>query len=222
MSIIIPTLIVLSTNSIVPTTGSLSLAGLGKEKVYNSYTSGSAITDVELGDMTKGIGYDSTNTNRNPNPGSTAPCPMSDWHGYDHDYSANDPNTTHYYTSNFVYAEYRQGSGNWGSGWSSSNLGHTNQPNTSNGTYQTHTIGNVRFYIANFPYGYGSGFSSGVSLTITISQWGTSWSDGYGQHSQWVSSFSKTITPSATVGQATSYNATKHVLVCCQEELNFE
>ena len=91
--------------AIVPSTGTLSLKGLAREKKYDNYASTSdpaspiSLADLFLGGNFFGSGesYDTTNTNSvsYPEPdtqqefetnGST-PLEMSAWYGYDHDYA---------------------------------------------------------------------------------------------------------------------------------------
>ena len=109
--------LLLPSHSIVPSSGDLSLAGLGKEKIHNSYTSGSAVSNVELGDMTEGSGYDATNTGRSPYPNSSTPHAMSEWYGYDHDYSAPQ---NHYYATSYVDIKYLNTSNSqWVNSWPS-------------------------------------------------------------------------------------------------------
>lgn len=69
----------------VPSSGTLSLRGLGREKVYDNYSSTSALINVSLSNLATGTGYDSTNAASTSKPNSTTPHSMSEWYGYDHD-----------------------------------------------------------------------------------------------------------------------------------------
>ena len=69
----------------VPSSGTLSLRGLGREKVYDNYSSTSNLINVSLSNLATGTGYDSTNAASTSKPNSTTPHSMSEWYGYDHD-----------------------------------------------------------------------------------------------------------------------------------------
>ena len=80
----------------VPGNGKLSMLGLSKEKVQDDYSSSSGITnpismyDLVNGGNTNGSGnsYDTTNTASPQFPNTDVAHQMSEWYGYDHDYSA--------------------------------------------------------------------------------------------------------------------------------------
>ena len=80
----------------VPGSGTLSMLGLSKEKVHDDYSSSSGITnpismyDLVNGGNTNGSGnsYDATNTASPQFPNTAVAHQMSEWYGYDHDYSA--------------------------------------------------------------------------------------------------------------------------------------
>jgi|14BtaG_2_1085337.scaffolds.fasta_scaffold40936_2 hypothetical protein len=81
----------------VPSSGTLSLWGLAKEKTHDNYSNGVPIAtwqsnyfaNVSLSDATTGAGnYDGTNQNSSSKPDGSAPHKMSEWYGYDHDASA--------------------------------------------------------------------------------------------------------------------------------------
>lgn len=80
----------------VPSSGSLSLWGLAKEKTHDNYGNtipigtwqGIFFPNVSLSDATTGAGnYDGTNQNSSSKPNGTTPHQMSEWYGYDHDAS---------------------------------------------------------------------------------------------------------------------------------------
>lgn len=81
----------------VPSSGTLSLWGLAKEKTHDNYSNGVPIgtwqnyyfPNVSLTDATTGAGdYDGTNQNSTSKPDGDTPHKMSEWYGYDHDASA--------------------------------------------------------------------------------------------------------------------------------------
>lgn len=80
----------------VPASGSISMLGLAREKVYDNYSSTStptgpySIYDLVNGGSTNGSGtsFDTTNTNSASYPNTTTPHAMSEWRSYDHDYTA--------------------------------------------------------------------------------------------------------------------------------------
>lgn len=80
----------------VPGSGTLSMLGLSKEKVHDDYSSSSGITnpismyDLVNGGNTNGSGnsYDTTNTASPQHPNTAVAHQMSEWYGYDHDYTA--------------------------------------------------------------------------------------------------------------------------------------
>ena len=76
----------------VPSSGSLSLFGLAKEKTHDNYGSTIPVGTwqdnffdyASLTDATTGAGnYDPTNTNSSNKPDNTTPHKMSEWYGYD-------------------------------------------------------------------------------------------------------------------------------------------
>ena len=77
----------------VPSSGTLSLLGLAKEKVHDDYNSGSSISgQIPFSYLTLGgqggsqqETYDTTNTNSASYPDNNQPHQMTDWYGYDHD-----------------------------------------------------------------------------------------------------------------------------------------
>lgn len=77
----------------VPSSGTLSLQKLAKEKVLDDYNSSSSVTGgIHLADLVLGGNeygsptyYDETNNNSSSKPNETGPHSMSEWYGYDHD-----------------------------------------------------------------------------------------------------------------------------------------
>lgn len=77
----------------VPSSGTLSLQKLAKEKVLEDYDSSTSIVGgIHLSDLVKGgneagspTDYDETNNNSSSKPNESAPHEMSEWYGYDHD-----------------------------------------------------------------------------------------------------------------------------------------
>lgn len=78
----------------VPSSGSLSLFGLAKEKTHDNYNNTIPVgtwqqyffSNASLTNATTGAGaYDSTNTNSANRPDNVTPHKMSEWYGYDHD-----------------------------------------------------------------------------------------------------------------------------------------
>lgn len=69
----------------VPALGTLSLRGLGREKVYDNYSSTSNLINVSLSNLATGTGYDATNSASTDKPNSSTPHSMSERYGYDHD-----------------------------------------------------------------------------------------------------------------------------------------
>jgi hypothetical protein len=78
----------------VPATGSISLRGLAREKIYDNYSSTSNPTSISLGNLATGNGYDPTNTNSPSKPNTTSPHSMLEWRSYDHDYNGVVNNTS--------------------------------------------------------------------------------------------------------------------------------
>lgn len=97
----------------VPSTGTLTMIGLAREKKYGDYNSTSPIAgpislyDLVNGGNANGSGesYDVTNTLSPSYPSSTPPYAMSDWYGYNHDAGA----TCSSYTSISIYPQTIQG-----------------------------------------------------------------------------------------------------------------
>ena len=85
-----------SHSSVPSSTETLSMTGLAREKVYDNYSTSSTPTgpysmhDLTQGGNSKGSGvsFESTNTDGPYEPDTSTPHAMSEWHGYDHDYSA--------------------------------------------------------------------------------------------------------------------------------------
>jgi hypothetical protein len=77
----------------VPSSGTLSMLGLAREKVHDNYSSTStptapySIYDLVNGGNTNGSGvsFDATNTNSSSYPNTSTPHQMSEWFSYDHD-----------------------------------------------------------------------------------------------------------------------------------------
>lgn len=77
----------------VPSSGTLSLQKLAKEKVLENYNSSASIDGgIHLSDLAKGgneagsqTDYDETNNNSSSKPNESGPHEMSEWYGYDHD-----------------------------------------------------------------------------------------------------------------------------------------
>lgn len=89
--------------STTPSSGSpISIAGLAKEKAYDSYWSSStpstpySLTDLTVGGNSNGNGFSAESTNTSgspyPNPNTSTPHSMSEWYDYDHVYVV--PNVT--------------------------------------------------------------------------------------------------------------------------------
>lgn len=91
----------------VPSSGTLSMLGLSKEKVHDNYSSGSGITnpismyDLVNGGSTKGSGnsYDVTNLNSASFPNDVTPHAFSEWYSYDHDYAGSGWTESGFYSS---------------------------------------------------------------------------------------------------------------------------
>lgn len=95
----------------VPSSGSLSLFGLAKEKTHDNYGSTIPVGTwqdnffdyASLTDATTGAGnYDPTNTNSSNKPDNTTPHKMSEWYGYDHDAAATSTACIQVIHSNFA------------------------------------------------------------------------------------------------------------------------
>jgi len=79
----------------VPSSGTLSLLGLAREKVHDDYTSGAISGQIPLKFVTIGgqggsqqETYDATNTDSASYPDGSAPYNMIGWYSYDHDFVA--------------------------------------------------------------------------------------------------------------------------------------
>jgi hypothetical protein len=71
----------------VPSSGSLSMRGLAREKIFDDY-GGNGVTNNDISLQALAIGglpYDPTNTNSPSYPNATAPHGMGEWYSYDHD-----------------------------------------------------------------------------------------------------------------------------------------
>ena len=115
--------LLLPSHSIVPSSGTLSMTGLAREKVYDNYSTSSTPTgpysmhDLTQGGNSKGSGvsFESTNTAGSNEPNTSTPHAMSEWHGYDHDYSAQN-----YYATTYVDIKYLNTStSEWVNSWPS-------------------------------------------------------------------------------------------------------
>ena len=73
--------LLLPSHSIVPASGQLTLAGLGREKVNDNYASTASISNVSLRGLAEGVGYDGTTTSGPNEPKASTPHAMSEWHG---------------------------------------------------------------------------------------------------------------------------------------------
>lgn len=77
----------------VPSSGSLNMSGLAKEKLFDDYnSSGTPIGPIFMSDLVTGgnssgsaLSYDTTNTNSISYPDNVTPHRFSEWFGYDHD-----------------------------------------------------------------------------------------------------------------------------------------
>jgi|TARA_B110000114_G_scaffold121635_1_gene127442 hypothetical protein len=78
----------------VPSSGTISLFGLAKEKTHDNYANSIPLgtwqsyyfPNASLKDATTGAGnYDATNLNSSSRPDNSSPYGMSEWYGYDHD-----------------------------------------------------------------------------------------------------------------------------------------
>lgn len=72
----------------VPSSGTLSMLGLAREKQFDDYASTSTpYNPISLLDLAETFAnFDGTNTNGVNYPNATKPHAMSEWYGYDHDY----------------------------------------------------------------------------------------------------------------------------------------
>ena len=72
----------------VPSSGTLSMLGLAREKQWDDYNStSSTYTPISLLDLAETFAnFDGTNTNGVDYPDTSKPHAMSEWYGYDHDY----------------------------------------------------------------------------------------------------------------------------------------
>jgi hypothetical protein len=121
----------------VPSSGTLSMYNLAREKHHDDYSSNQNILipismyDLVNGGDTNGSGvdYEVTNQASSPKPDSTAPHAMSEWYGYDHDGAVLGGNGTNwnsapYYASGNIYYNSN----------GTSALGHTSKANACNDT----------------------------------------------------------------------------------------
>lgn len=149
----------------VPSSGTLSLRGLGREKVYDNYSSTSALINVSLSNLATGTGYDSTNAASTSKPNNTTPHSMSEWYGYDHDASG----TTLYSfdgaingnSSNACFA-----ANNAPTTYKSTNSGGLSNGATIYNSAGTAVIANASYISDGFEYGTtnGSGVYTGTGL----------------------------------------------------------
>ena len=70
----------------VPASGPLSLRGIRAEVTYSDYTQLSSIVNISLSDVSTGV--NGTLNTSSLRPDGNTPHKMSEWRGYDHDYSA--------------------------------------------------------------------------------------------------------------------------------------
>ena len=70
----------------IPASGPLSLRGIRAEVTYSDYTQLSSIVNISLSDVSTGV--NGTLNTSSLRPDSNTPHKMSEWRGYDHDYSA--------------------------------------------------------------------------------------------------------------------------------------
>ena len=117
--------LLLPSHSIVPSSGTLSMTGLAREKVYDNYSTSSTPTgpysmhDLTQGGNSKGSGvsFESTNTAGPYEPDTSTPHAMSEWHGYDHNY------ITNYYPSSYFHCQYWNGNiPGYQNGWVGANV----------------------------------------------------------------------------------------------------
>lgn len=94
MPIFIPNTTILAPHAIVPASGAISQRGLAREKIYDNYSSGSAVTgSIHMYDLVNGgssagsgVSYEATNTVSSSYPNTSTPHAFSEWRSYDHDY----------------------------------------------------------------------------------------------------------------------------------------
>ena len=93
MPIFIPNTTILAPHAIVPSSGAISQRGLAREKIYDNYSSGSAVTgSIHMYDLVNGgssagsgVSYEATNTASSSYPNTSTPHAFSEWRSYDHD-----------------------------------------------------------------------------------------------------------------------------------------
>lgn len=69
----------------VPASGPLSLRGIRREVAYSNYTQAVSILNISLSDVSTGV--NGTLNTSSLRPDESTPHKMSEWRGYDHDYS---------------------------------------------------------------------------------------------------------------------------------------
>lgn len=69
----------------VPASGPLSLRGIRREVSYSNYTQPVSILNISLSDVSTGV--NGTLNTSSLRPDGSTPHKMSEWRGYDHDYS---------------------------------------------------------------------------------------------------------------------------------------
>ena len=81
----------------VPSSGTLTMIGLAREKVYDNYNAGNtptqpySIYDLVNGGNTNGSGvsFETTNTNSTARPNTIVPHGFLEWYSYNHDATGN-------------------------------------------------------------------------------------------------------------------------------------
>lgn len=69
----------------IPASGPLSLRGIRREVAYSNYTQAVSILNISLSDVSTGV--NGTLNTSSLRPDGSTPHKMSEWRGYDHDYS---------------------------------------------------------------------------------------------------------------------------------------
>ena len=147
--------LLLPSHSIVPSSGTLSMTGLAREKVYDNYSTSSTPTGpYSMHDLTQGgnsngsgISFESTNTAGPNEPNTSTPHAMSEWHGYDHDYTS----TTNYYPSSYISPQYYNANS-----WQTGSVGANICINVSAGTNSASTCtSNFKIVVYNHSVSYG-------------------------------------------------------------------
>lgn len=129
----------------VPSSGTLEMLKLAKEKVHDDYNSSFSITfpismyDLVNGGNTNGSGvsFDITNMNScsNPNMSPLLPHKMSEWYGYDHD-----AGPASYSATMTVGRYYNSSLQAYGYGFSSLTYGYGSYGSMSNVTFGCYTL----------------------------------------------------------------------------------